>query len=190
MQRRRWAAAAVAIGGGLSLALGAGGLGGTASGDLTPTTIALSDGRAPAVVEAITSVPVAEAFDQLWPGASVTANHEVRQGGADYVEVSGIRKDGSSFTISVYRRFDAAELEAAGLDSSKDRGGGVTWVGATDPDLTSVYYLSADGVGVWLGLSPSRGEPAVTVEEVTASARALTEADAIRALAEVTGVNK
>ena len=186
---RRWRlglVVGIAAGAGV-LTLSTFGLAGTAnSDDTTPTTVVGSDA---AVLPAAKS-PLAEAatlaVSLVWADATVTGATEVIKGGANYVDISGKRADGSSFVLSVYRTFDRAELDSAGMKPTTNALG-TTWVGATDEDLTSVYHLSNAGTGVWLGVTPAFDSKAPSAGAVSLDAENLALSPAIVALSQAAG---
>lgn len=154
-----------------AFALGAG-FASVASSESTPTTVVIGDGLRPTAATGPFVNAARSAIASWWPDAVITGVTEVRHGGADYTDVAGARADGSSFVMSVYRHFEVKELEAAGLQRMV-HAEGTLWVGATDDDLTSVYFQGKDGTSVWLGITPARGAKAPSVATVSNDARTL-----------------
>jgi hypothetical protein len=64
-----------------------------------------------------------------------------------YDEIELQSPDETLFTVTVYRDFDEREVANATSSLPADDGSSA-WSGATDPDLTSIYYLGANGVGL------------------------------------------
>lgn len=92
---------------------------------------------------------------------------ETRLRGVDAVKVSSVAA-ATGYEVTVYRTFAAAEL--AGLPTS-DQEAGRVWISATDRDLTSIYFLAANGVGLRVAhLSPDAPAP---VEALTSIATVL-----------------
>jgi hypothetical protein len=127
------------------------GVAGTASGSMgpTPTTVVPAAG-----VEVQAHRPAASGLARavsaaLPAGASIRSESTVKGGRADYEELSAVDDLGAQWGVTVYRSFDPSELDH--LESTRSATG-TTWIGAEDPDLTSIYFLnSSTGVGVWIG---------------------------------------
>jgi hypothetical protein len=64
-----------------------------------------------------------------------------------YDEIELQSPDETLFKVTVYREFDEREVANATSSLPTDDGSRA-WSGATDPDLTSIYYLGANGVGL------------------------------------------
>ncbi len=84
---------------------------------------------------------------------------------ADYDIVDADGPSGS-YSVQIYRVFDASELNEAGLERF-DTTSGKVWIGATDPDFTSVYFLSSTGVGLRLAHTPHGKKATSTASIVT-----------------------
>lgn len=84
-------------------------------------------------------------LEAAFPPGVVAVGVTREQPGYDQIELTS--PDETLFTVTVYRDFD--EREVAGVTSSLPADDGSSaWDGATDPDLTSIYYLGANGVGL------------------------------------------
>lgn len=181
-RRGRIAALVVATGAGAAvLAVSLDGNAGAAKVEVIPTTTVIASSQNRALTtdgQATVLAAVAEAL----PTAKLDHAYQVVDGVRDLVSASGTI-DGDGIQVTVYRRFEPKELEDFGMRELRSLAGR-SWVGATDPDLTSVYHLSGDGVAVWVGVTPAPGSKARSVEAVQAIAERLAEGQAVEHVAE------
>lgn len=93
------------------------------------------------------NTPVAGALAPLL-GSPVRSVTQVIDNKSNYLDLDARRTNGKGFVVTIYRNFQVGEL--ANLTHAAAHRG-VAWVGAEDADLTSIYYRSTSGVGVWVG---------------------------------------
>ena len=146
----------------------------------TAPTIVLASGEAPPALPASVLVPLRSAVETAWPSATVESGHEVVDDQVSYVSLAG-GLGADSYEATIYRRFEAAELEEFGAERLATPAGDA-WVGTTDDDLTSVYFRSNAGVGVWVGVTPQRGSKPMPVDVVLERAISLAAAPAAQAV--------
>ncbi len=139
------------------------------------TTASPADSAATHAVEA--------AVSQVWPGSTVSAVFDVSDGRRDYFDATGTRADGSVFDLTIYRSFDESELDSTDLVRTPVPRGRA-WIGATDPDLTSVYLLGSDGLGLYVSLQPPAGRRAFDVSTVSSAAQAFARSEDVALVGE------
>jgi hypothetical protein len=116
----------------------------------TPTT---TQNPATSVKDMPVGSPVVdEVVDLLPAGTKLRYARDVdsnaRRDGASYIDLSTVR-DATGFEISIYRQFDSAELdEWIGNPETTDDGS--WWVPDPTGRSRAIYFLSADGVGLFI----------------------------------------
>jgi hypothetical protein len=138
------------------------------SSDLPLTTVVAATGEPAIDADSATAGALEAAINTVWPGSSISSITTVQDRIRDYVNAVGTLSDGSAFNLTVYRRFLRSELDGAGLRRIP-MPIGTAWVGATDADLTSVYFLGSDGIGLYVGLQPAPSGTPVAVTTVAAA---------------------
>jgi hypothetical protein len=88
-------------------------------------------------------------------GTFVVSVRSSGDGSYDEIDLHGA--DNARFTLMLYREFDRTEVEANGTRLPAAQG--TAWTGANDPDLTSIYFLGTNGVGMWIGSEKPGGSP-------------------------------
>ncbi len=106
----------------------------------------------------------------LPPGTEVRGAQLVKTGAADY-ELFTADGPGGTYEVTLYNRFEPAELDDMGL-ARKDVPGGVVWVEEGGSDATSVYFLSSEGIGLSVANRSATG-PAAPVDSLEGMARRL-----------------
>jgi hypothetical protein len=109
---------------------------------------------------------------------AVSGSEAVQNG----VQVDVSRADGSDYQIVFYERFDATELDTAGVERLPAPDG-TAWLGSDAEDRRSVYFLGDSGVGLYvafLGKPPDRP----SVQELLALAGELARDRSIAAAAQ------
>lgn len=152
----------------LAAAFGLLGGGSSASGSLLspPTTIVATSGSS---TSSSANSPVAKDVSaQLPTGFTVGSVADLVGTRSNYSDLDARRPDGSGYEVTIYKVFAASEL--ADLVKAP-AASGTAWIGATDRDLTSVYYRSADGVGLWVGSYSPLGRPDSVSQLVDLAAR-------------------
>ena len=153
------------------------------SSDRPPTTVVAATGQPAIAADSAAAGALESAIDTVWPGSSISSITTVQDGIRDYVEAVGTLSDGSAFNLTVYSTFLRSELDGAGLQRIR-MPIGTAWVGATDADLTSVYFLGSDGIGLYVGLQPA---PSGTPVEVTTVTAAVTSFATNASIAQISG---
>ncbi len=74
---------------------------------------------------------------------------------ANYLDFDARRPNGKGFVVTVYQTFNVSELHNLTRTAVSH---GSAWVGARDADLTSIYYRSPGGVGLWVGYYAPDGQ--------------------------------
>jgi hypothetical protein len=153
------------------------------SSDRPPTTVVAATGQPAIAADSATASALESAINTIWPGSSISSITTVKDGTRDYVDAVGTLSDGSAFNLTVYRTFLRSELDGAGLQRIP-MPIGTAWVGVTDADLTSVYFLGSDGSGLYIGLQPA---PSGTPVEVTTVTAAVTSFATNASIAQISG---
>ena len=152
MNKRTKVSAMAAIG----LGLGGFGLLGPNKSDSPPAEPTPS--TAPLDVQAKQSVPpgLVEAVQEVFP-VDVTVTRAIRteSGGADFDDFTLVSDGGHTYGLTLYRHFAADELK--GLEPVSSHRG--AWIGASDPDLNSIYAQGAGEIGLWVSSTPKAGAP-------------------------------
>lgn len=122
----------------------------TTAENQTTTTVPI-EGVATARVAPATIQGVA---DHLPDGYTIDSASVVTGSRTDYDDITATGPDGT-LGITIYRTFEVEELRGLEVLASER---GRAWVGATDGDLSSIYYLSPDGVGLWVAHEGAQAE--------------------------------
>jgi hypothetical protein len=179
--------AALVAGGSVAAFIGTRDASGTPPRPTSDITVFQADGaRAPAVARAA-AAELERQMSQILPGyqLSVKGSYDYRDGDASYVHVSGSAPGVGEVAISVYRKYDTSELRAAKLPERTVPQVGTFWVGAIEPELTSVYFQPTGGRLVWVGgYALTIAGPAPALAEVETFAARIAGLPAVTAISE------
>ena len=121
-----------------------------------------------------TSAAISAAIhESLPPGSRVTASRQIETTTARYDDTT-IAAPGQEYDFTVYQKFSSEELDHFGL-SRIPLDGGTAWVGSDSTQQRSIYFLSREGIGVYVAAT-SGAEPAARVATLERVAEQLASA--------------